>query len=220
MELRSMNPRERIYAYSQPAPLLDRVGSVGYLRGDFGENGKEFYETWFGPEEENQPKELKSELKAVLKQLRTGNPRLLGSLEEMRRNVRRYQKSKLEGNYCTEYGFRIDGYAYSFMLRCIPVEKDYQFYLFVYQKSFLEDHMKKASNGIQFRGPGYHSSFSLEDGAKLVLSTAGEVKERVCRYINESHVLIGNTIFHHDEFVERCRESGTKYRPKQMQKRT
>lgn len=214
MELRSMRPQERIYAYQQPGPLLGRTGSTGYLRGDFGASGKEFYETWFGPEEEEQPNDLKRELMEVLRQLRTGNPRLLGGLEEMRRNVRRYQKSRFEGNYCTEYGFRIDAEKYAFMLRCIPVEKDNQFYLFVYQKQLLADHMARAENGIQFRDHNYRPAFSVKDGDKIVLSTSASVKECVCRYVNETHVIIGDTVFHLDEFVEKCRENHTKYRPK------
>lgn len=218
MKLRSMTPQERIYAYQQPTQLLSRVGGLGYLHGDFGKSGKEFHETWFSFDDQSQSETLRKELDTVLDQLRTRNPKLLGGLEEMRRNVKRYQKSKFEGNYCTEYGFRIDAETHTFMLRCIPVEMDYQFYVFAYLKRLLDGHMQKAENGIQFLGPNFKPAFSVKDGDKIVMVTGGDTKVRVCRYINESHILVGDTVFHIDEFTEVCKEDGTRYFPKASQR--
>ena len=47
MELREMIPAEQKYTYRQSHQLDAQTGCIGYLRGDFGSTGKEFYSSWF-----------------------------------------------------------------------------------------------------------------------------------------------------------------------------
>ena len=45
-EIKSMQPEERLYVYQQSRQLQAQTGSIGYLRGDFGKSGTEFYTSW------------------------------------------------------------------------------------------------------------------------------------------------------------------------------
>ena len=47
MEIRALTPAEQKYTYAQSMQLEGQTGSIGYLRGDFGAGGKEFYSSWF-----------------------------------------------------------------------------------------------------------------------------------------------------------------------------
>ena len=47
MELREMTQPEQKYTYRQSHQLDAQTGCIGYLRGDFGSTGKEFYSGWF-----------------------------------------------------------------------------------------------------------------------------------------------------------------------------
>ena len=47
MELRELTQPEQKYTYRQSHQLDAQTGCIGYLRGDFGTTGKEFYSSWF-----------------------------------------------------------------------------------------------------------------------------------------------------------------------------
>lgn len=46
LEIQTMQPGERLYAYRQSTQLEGQTGGIGRLRGDFGRNGREFFTTW------------------------------------------------------------------------------------------------------------------------------------------------------------------------------
>ena len=43
LTIKPMQPEERLYVYQQSRQLQAQTGSIGYLRGDFGKSGTEFY---------------------------------------------------------------------------------------------------------------------------------------------------------------------------------
>lgn len=45
--LRPLTVPERKYTYAQSSQLQGQTGNIGYLRGDFGSSGDQFYTTWF-----------------------------------------------------------------------------------------------------------------------------------------------------------------------------
>ena len=47
--LRPLTVPERKYTYAQSSQLQGQTGNIGYLRGDFGSSGDQFYTTWFIP---------------------------------------------------------------------------------------------------------------------------------------------------------------------------
>lgn len=46
LTIKPMQPEERLYAYQQSSQIRAQTGSIGYLRGDFGKTGTEFYTSW------------------------------------------------------------------------------------------------------------------------------------------------------------------------------
>ena len=96
------------------------------------------------------------------------------------------------------------------MLRCNPSPHDYNFYLWCYQRISLESHMALAAHGIRFITPRYQEKFRIEDGDQIRICYAdGEEVDKVCRYIDDYHLEIGNSLFHICEFAERLDVPGT-----------
>ena len=42
-----MTGTEPLYVYRQSQQISQQTGFVGYLRGDYGESGKQFFTSWF-----------------------------------------------------------------------------------------------------------------------------------------------------------------------------
>ena len=127
--LRPMTIPERKYSYAQSSQLQGQTGNIGHLRGDFGSSGDQFYTTWFDTRPQWKSDEFKQDLDDVINALRSEENGLLQSRAVMRSVGWANKDSKMQGNYTTEFGFRADTEKYAFLLRCIPVRGDYNFYL-------------------------------------------------------------------------------------------
>ena len=124
-------------------------------------------------------------------------------------------ESSFKGNYCTEYGFRVDTEKHAFLFRCNPTKGDYNFYCYCYVKEWLDKHMAKAEQGIRFIDPHYKELFRIPDGGKITITSAwGEKTELACRYIDETHTEVGSNLLHICEFAERMEKNGATYEPK------
>lgn len=140
-------------------------------------------------------------------------------LEEQRQNTIApeappYQnpEAEFEGNYCAEYGFKVQTPQHTYMLRCNPNYGDYNFYLYAYVSRFLEHHMEKAKQGIRFITPGYKELFRIPDGDHIRIFTGGgETRDRTCRVIDETHFETSggysSALYHICEFAERLEQT-------------
>ena len=112
------------------------LGVIGHVRIDFGRQGKEFHHSWWprGPETLNTP-EFKAELGKVVDELRRGPLKSL-------RNMRRFcwaNGGEIDGGILGQnYGYVIETERYKYLLRCNPVEGDYQAYLTAMDKQAQE----------------------------------------------------------------------------------
>lgn len=186
LTITSMTPADRLYAYNQSSQLEGQTGCIGHLRGDFGA-GKEFYTSWFDHRREYKTDEFKAELDEVVNTLREKNG-LLCTRDSMTRFCYQNPEAEFEGNYCAEYGFKVQTPQHTYMLRCNPNYGDYNFYLYAYVSRFLEHHMEKAKQGIRFITPGYKELFRIPDGDHIRIFTGGgETRDRTCRVIDETH---------------------------------
>lgn len=172
LTITSMTPADRLYAYNQSSQLEGQTGCIGHLRGDFGA-GKEFYTSWFDHRREYKTDEFKAELDEVVNTLREKNG-LLCTRDSMTRFCYQNPEAEFEGNYCAEYGFKVQTPQHTYMLRCNPNYGDYNFYLYAYVSRFLEHHMEKAKQGIRFITPGYKELFRIPDGDHIRISLAAE----------------------------------------------
>ena len=140
----SINPatvHERQCAYAQPDHPEREAGCIGYLRGDFGRDGDEFWTTWFDVHPKLKTSEFTEAFDKVINALRFAEAGggLLKNRSCMNIYCRTQPESSFDGNYTQEYAFRIDTAQYSFMLRCIPVRGDYNFYCFCYVRQILDN---------------------------------------------------------------------------------
>ncbi|MBQ7298600.1 MAG: hypothetical protein IJW77_02040, partial [Clostridia bacterium] len=110
------------------------LGCIGYLRGDFGGGGREFWSSWFVHQfDELNNEKFKVIFDAIINQLRelTG---VLHDRESMRAYCRTQPHCKVDHPWGEQWGFRILTQDYALYLRCIPTPGDYNFYCFCYDK--------------------------------------------------------------------------------------
>ena len=168
MEIRPLTAAEQNYVYSQSSQISGQTGNIGHLRGDFADSGYGFYTTWFDTRPQWKSEEFKNDLDEVVNTLREDHG-LLHNRYDMKAFAKSYPSSALQGNYCTEYGFRTDTEKYAFLFRCNPSKGDYNFYCYCYVKEWLDRHMEKAAQGIRFIDPHYKELFRIPDGGKIIL---------------------------------------------------
>lgn len=211
MTIRPMTPQERLYSYSQSQQITMQTGAIGYLRGDFDSSGNEFHSTWFDEVESRKSDEFKAEFQEVIDALRFDEQYggLLASRSTMQKYGRNQPDSAFEGNYTTEYGFRIDTKQFAYLLRCIPVKGDYNFYCWCFEAKWLDRHIKQAEKGIRFITPDYKELFRIPDGDKVrITQPDGTHNDRTCRYIDECHLEVGNSLYHICQLAEMMERNG------------
>lgn len=217
MEIRPITFTEKKYTYKQSMQIEGQTGSIGYLRGDFGSGGNGFYSSWFDQRMNLKTDEFKSELDDVINALRSDEYGLLKSRSDMAQYARKYPDSAFKGNYTTEYGFRADTEKHAYLIRCNPVRGDYNFYCFCYVSKWLDQHIEKANQDICFINSDYKELFRLPDGENIIITPDnGEKLDRSCRYIDETHLEVGNNLYHICEFAERMEQNGNTYAPKNI----
>lgn len=215
MEIRPLTQVEQKYTYRQGTQVEGQTGNIGYLRGDFGGTGKEFYSTWWDLWECWKTDEFRAGLDEVINELRSHESGLLAGRKEMQDFIRRFPDSSFIGNDGTQYGFRVDNGKYAYLFRCCPIKVDYNFYCFCYVSEWLDRHMKETEKGIRFIDSHYNEKFRIPDGGKIIITTEwGEKHEMPCRYIDEYHTEIGSSIYHICEFAECMERNGSTYEPK------
>ena len=210
LTITSMTPADRLYAYNQSSQLEGQTGCIGHLRGDFG-GGQEFYTSWFDHRREYKTDEFKAEFDEVVNTLREKDG-LLCTRDSMTRFCYQNPEAEFEGNYCAEYGFKVQTPQHTYMLRCNPNYGDYNFYLYAYVARFLEHHMEKAKQGIRFITPGYKELFRIPDGDHIRIFTGGGgTRDRTCRFIDETHFETSggysSALYHICEFAERLEQT-------------
>lgn len=214
MDIRPLTPTEQKYTYAQSMQLEGQTGTIGHLRGDFATTGYGFYTTWFDTRPQWKSDEFKADLDTVINALREDKG-LLHNRYDMSAFARHFPESAIKGNYCTEYGFRVDTEKHAFLLRCNLTKGDYNFYCYCYVKEWLDKHIQKAEQGIRFIDPQYKELFRIPDGGKVIVTTSwGEKREYPCRFIDEYHTEVGSNLYHICEFAERMQKNGATYEPK------
>lgn len=143
--IRPVTPEEREYTYRLPAEETAKSGLIGYLRGDFGKSGKEFWTSWFDVDMDLKTQSFQAEADNIVNNLRRGRRAILKNLLTMERFVMAFPSAEFEGSYCPEYAFRIVTAKYTYLLRCNLTRGDYNFYLFCYVSAQLQRCLPKAT---------------------------------------------------------------------------
>lgn len=197
--------QQRLYLYTNHPQIAEQTGYIGYLRGTFEkDDNSNILHMEFFPAETPLRYEFVEAFTSVMETLRAG---ILKSYKSMKDFCSGDGfDGRFYGDWAEEFAFRIDNAEFSFLFRLIPMRGDYNVYCYCYRSHFLDRHMARAmARGIRF------TLFTLEDGESIKIEIPGrEPREAVCRYIDETHVLVGADIFHIFEFAERIAALGGK----------
>ncbi len=206
-EMRAMVESEDKYTFQQSSQIAAQTGLIGYMRGDFGKNGNEFWTTWNGWRDDLKTDEFKKEFDEVINSLREE-----GDILHNRAVLDKYCRSAPQAKMNTEqeyFGVRVDTENYAYLMRLNPNQGEYNLYCYCYRRDWLDGHIKQAERGIRFITPNYKEKFRISDGEKICITLSdGEQMERICRYIDDYHLEVGDVDFHICEFAERMEQNG------------
>lgn len=209
MTIQSMTPIEQYYCYSQSQQLSMQTGLIGYLRADMGSTGQGFYSTWNDFRADLKTEEFKAEFDEVINGLR-GDGGFLHDRRSLTCFCYTVEPGRAFQNDRNEYGVRVNTEKYAYFMRLNPNKGEYNLYCYCYRRDWLDRHMKQAEQGIRFITPDYKELFRIPDGDKIrVLHGDGTHIDYWCRYIDECHVEIGDSLYHICQFAERVERSGS-----------
>ena len=204
--MRPMLPAERNYTYAQSQQISMQTGLIGYLRADMDSDGNGFFSTWNDFRPDLKTSTFKEEFDDVINNLREKD-RILSN----RSNLASYCYATPESSFGNEreYGVRVDTLKYSYLMRLNPHKGEYNLYCYCYQREWLDRHLEKAEKGIRFITPDYSEKFKIPDGDKIRITLNTDEKlDRVCRYIDDCHLEVGNNLYHICEFAEMMQRNG------------
>ncbi len=143
LSIKPIKPEEIPFSYSQSQNDNIESGCIGFLRGDFDTSGKGFYTTWEDKVKFLKTDDFKKEFDDVINSLRYGYGELLKDRSSLSTYCRSNPEGAIEGNYITEYGFRVDTDNHSYILRCNDTKGDYNFYVYAYDRETFEKYLNE-----------------------------------------------------------------------------
>ena len=212
LDMRALTEKEDKYTFSNSMQISMQCGLIGHLRADMDSDGNGFFSSWEDYRKELKTDEFKDEFDKVINSLREE-----GDILYNRKYLAKYCYSSPQAKMNNEhdyYGGRIDTEKYAYLCRLNPNKGEYNLYCYCYIKDWLDKHIRSAEKGIRFITPEYKEKFRISDGEKIRITFSdGEVKDRVCRYIDDSHVEVGDDLYHICEFAERMEQCGATFIP-------
>lgn len=212
LDMRALTEKEDKYTFSNSMQISMQCGLIGHLRADMDSDGNGFFSSWEDYRKELKTDEFKDEFDKVINSLREE-----GDILYNRKSLAKYCYSSPQAKMNNEqdyYGVRVDTEKYAYLCRLNPNKGEYNLYCYCYIKDWLDKHIRSAEKGIRFITPEYKEKFRISDGEKIRITFSdGEVKDRVCRYIDDSHVEIRDDLYHICEFAERMEQCGATFIP-------
>ena len=212
LDMRALTEKEDKYTFSNSMQISMQCGLIGHLRADMDSDGNGFFSSWEDYRKELKTDEFKDEFDKVINSLREE-----GDILYNRKSLAKYCYSSPQAKMNNEqdyYGVRIDTEKYAYLCRLNPNKGVYNLYCYCHIKDWLDKHIRSAEKGIRFITPEYKEKFRISDGEKIRITFSdGEVKDRVCRYIDDSHVEVGDDLYHICEFAERMEQCGATFIP-------
>ena len=212
LDMRALTEKEDKYTFSNSMQISMQCGLIGHLRADMDSDGNGFFSSWEDYRKELKSDEFKDEFDKVINSLREE-----GDILYNRKSLAKYCYSSPQAKMNNEqdyYGVRVDTEKYAYLCRLNPNKGEYNLYCYCYIKDWLDKHIRSAEKGIRFITPEYKEKFRISDGEKIRITFSdGEVKDRVCRYIDDSHVEVGDDLYHICEFAERMEQCGATFIP-------
>lgn len=219
-EMLPLKETERKYTFKQSHQLEMQTGLIGYLRADMDSDGKGFFSTWNEFNSSLKTDEFRREFDDVINALRLDKKfeKVLGSIESLHSFCYKHPEAKYN-DVRGFYGIRVNSENYAYLLKLNPNKGDYNLYCYCYKKDSLDRHLQLAEKGIRFIDSHYKTLFYIEDGGSISINFGdGKCEERYCRYIDQTHVEVGNNLYHICEFAEKMEANGYTYEPQKGKK--
>ena len=217
MTVRPMKKEEVKYSYRQSGQICGQTGYIGYLRGYLSDSSMEnFQHSWNNGNYGNYSLAFANEFDEVVESLKKNEmfAEMFKKVSAIGCFIAENPDYCIDGNFGKECGMAVITDDYTYLMRFVPMDGDYNMYFFCYKRSSLEKHMRNAESGIRFITSRYDELFRISDGEKILYERLGdEPKEMVCRYIDEYHVEIGSNLYHICQFAEMCENVGAKCTP-------
>lgn len=198
--LRPLKTQEEKYTYRQSMQISMQTGLIGYLRADMDTNGKCFFSSWYDFRKELKTEDFKKEFDEMVNTYRKDGEFLSDreTLTEFCRSLNCFK------NDDRSFGVRVDSENYAYLCRLNPHKGEYNLYCYPYIRERLDRQLIAAETGIRFVTSDGRELFKIKDGESICITYPnGGTENKICRYIDESHFEIGNTIYHRFEFAER-----------------
>jgi hypothetical protein len=134
-ELRPAERSEGLLFYGTDSEGEQRHGAIGYMRADFGRNGKEFWTTWFDVQRHLKIPAFKSEFDDVINSLRNdGDKPPLASRANLEAYLANHTATPLTNH---ALGLMIGTLNYTYTFRCAPRPGDYDVYVRSFDNRWL-----------------------------------------------------------------------------------
>ena len=214
-EMLPLKETERKYTFKQSHQLEMQTGLIGYLRADMDSNGKGFFSTWNEFNSSLKTDEFRREFDDVINALRLDEKyeKILFDRDSLKRYCNAHPEIKYN-DVRGFYGIRVNSENYAYLLKLNPNKGDYNLYCYCYKKDSLDRHLQLAEKGIRFIDSHYKTLFYIDDGGSISINFGdGKCEERYCRYIDQTHVEVGNNLYHICEFAEKMEANGYTYEP-------
>ena len=128
--------KEHLYKKTNSVPR----GCIGYVRGDYGSNGKEFHSTWFPDEEKLYTDDFRNDLNDVINYFRESSEMpLLKSRADMYNVCTSLNAPKHENHGLTIYALKLETEKHTYYFCCNPSQHDYNFRVMCYD---AHEHLK------------------------------------------------------------------------------
>ena len=126
---------DRLLFFRLDGEAAERYGSVGYIRADFGNNGRGFWTTWFDQQSHLKTLVFKSEFDEIINSLRNDGPMPPFASRD---NLSVFYAENPGKELTTRgSGYMIRTLDFSYYIRCLPRPGDYDIYAFAYDNRYL-----------------------------------------------------------------------------------
>lgn len=122
--------------FSQPEKDIE-LGCIGHLRGDFGRAGNEFWTTWWPHCSGLKTPVFADEFDRLVNALREYG--FFKNRAAMKAFCEKQEAAQLKSFTGFTYGFRVLSKRYAYFIRCFTEGGDYNFYIYCYDRSRLEN---------------------------------------------------------------------------------
>ena len=151
----------------------EQHGFLGYLRGDYGRDGREFWTTWFDGQPDLKTDAFRDEFDGIINYLREASLDPVEGADVFKFHCLQNMRRRVTD---TAVRFKLTTEDYSYYFRCQPQVDDYHLYCMVYDNRFLLPTLEKPNNAASLykTGADYWRVLVEIRGPEAALAVCGD----------------------------------------------